>query len=579
MFRFPFGTVQELNLDWFLEQWEIFKQEAQTAFDGIDHALDAEIQRVEDAMTDLYAARDAAIAARNDSLSYAQSANSSAIGASQSAQNSAASAVTSANQAASAAQSAGQAAQSVNDAHTEVLQAEAEKYLSQAWATGYRGSAPVAPVDPQYHNNSKYYAEYISRAWANGTNAEGNVPASDPAYHNNAKYWSDIAKGFYEDTLALIESLPADVSEILDLYETLAPLAESEELSGDSVEFDSSFSGAPLKKVEVTIEPVQAGSGDPSPDNIRPISGFTECNVTRTGINLLDVSNAAKTNQNFIFGARTVNAMPDGSLVLPAGTYTIQVSETQNGIYAHDGVTSLGSVYNKSKFTFINPRKQAIKIYLYKTGVTSSYWDTINVWLTVGTTDTEYEPFGEVYPITFPSGTGTVYGGNITINQDGSGELVVTDAEIASYNGETLPSTWISDRDVYTEGTSPTTGAQVVYKLATPLAPIPLTASQITTLKGVNYMLADAGTITVVIGDYIETITANLDNGIPKSILGASVETDYTATANYAVNDFIVINQTLYRVTAIIANGGAITPGTNVVATTICGELTALLNT
>lgn len=112
MFRFPFGTTQELNLDWFLEQWEIFKQEAQTALDGIDHALDDEIQRVEDAMTDLYAARDAAIAAKNDALSYAQSANTSAIGASQSAQNSAASAVTSATQAQSAAQSASAAAAS-----------------------------------------------------------------------------------------------------------------------------------------------------------------------------------------------------------------------------------------------------------------------------------------------------------------------------------------------------------------------------------------------------------------------------------------------------------------------------------
>ena len=61
------------------------------------------------------------------------------------------------------------------------------------------------------------------------------------------------------------------------------------------------------------------------------------------------------------------------------------------------------------------------------------------------------------YSIAFPSKAGTVYGGTLTVNEDGTGKLVVTDANIASYSGETLPSTWISDRDVYAQGTTPTT--------------------------------------------------------------------------------------------------------------------------
>ena len=39
----------------------------------------------------------------------------------------------------------------------------------------------------------------------------------------------------------------------------------------------------PVRDLSVDIEPVQAGSGDPSPENVRPISGWTECKVTRTG--------------------------------------------------------------------------------------------------------------------------------------------------------------------------------------------------------------------------------------------------------------------------------------------------------
>ena len=57
---------------------------------------------------------------------------------------------------------------------------------------------------------------------------------------------------------------------------------------------------------------------------------------------------------------------------------------------------------------------------------------------------------------------------------------------IASYNGESLPGEWISDRDVYSAGTTPTTGAQVAYKLATP-EPFQATDNQpIPALDGVN---------------------------------------------------------------------------------------------
>ena len=38
-------------------------------------------------------------------------------------------------------------------------------------------------------------------------------------------------------------------------------------------------SSKPVKSIVCNIEPVQSGSGDPSPDNVRPISGFTGLNV------------------------------------------------------------------------------------------------------------------------------------------------------------------------------------------------------------------------------------------------------------------------------------------------------------
>lgn len=112
----------------------------------------------------------------------------------------------------------------------------------------------------------------------------------------------------------------------------------------------------------------------------------------------------------------------------------------------------------------------------------------------------------QTYHVMFPDGQ-TVYGGTVDVV---SGVLTVTDAEIASYNGETLPSTWISDRDVYAEGTTPTIGAQVVYELATPQT-FQLTPQQIQMLKGANVLWSDADDLTLT---YIGTTPANLLGGM-----------------------------------------------------------------
>ena len=88
---------------------------------------------------------------------------------------------------------------------------------------------------------------------------------------------------------------------------------------------------------------------------------------------------------------------------------------------------------------------------------------------------------------------GTRYGAILDVLM---GTMMVIDGNIASYNGETLPSTWISDRDVYAPGSTPTIGAQVVYKLASPQT-VQLSPSQMQTLLGENHIFADTGDISI----------------------------------------------------------------------------------
>ena len=62
---------------------------------------------------------------------------------------------------------------------------------------------------------------------------------------------------------------------------------EYEEISGSLVQFDTPIS-APLASLLVDINPVQSGSGEPSPTNIRPITGWTGANANVTGVNVWD---------------------------------------------------------------------------------------------------------------------------------------------------------------------------------------------------------------------------------------------------------------------------------------------------
>lgn len=95
------------------------------------------------------------------------------------------------------------------------------------------------------------------------------------------------------------------------------------------------------------------------------------------------------------------------------------------------------------------------------------------------------------YHLDFPT---TIYGGEAVYNGDGTWTVTVTHANIASYNGESINEPWISSMDAYEAGATPTTGAQVVYPLATPLT-YTLTTEELTTLLQ-NNVWCDAGEIS-----------------------------------------------------------------------------------
>ena len=284
--------------------------------------------------------------------------------------------------------------------------------------------------------------------------------------------------------------------------------------------------GMPMNSLIVDIQPKQA-SGTPTPDNPLPISGRDEVVITKCGKNLYDKS-----------------TITTGKYITNTGTeYTSQVGTYSDFIAIKTGVPYyfshiVGSsafysvaVYDNEK-TFINTKSisgsaDASGTLTFDEGVyirVNVRIDCIDVCqVEFGNTVTNYEHYQTptTTTIALPS---TVYGGEVDVV---SGQGTITKGYIASYNGESINEPWISSMDVYTPGGTPTTGAQVVYPLATP-TPITTTPTTIKTQGGTENIWSDTGDVS---GEYY-TKTA-------ESVLDlANITEDITATITKNTTDF-----------------------------------------
>ena len=170
---------------------------------------------------------------------------------------------------------------------------------------------------------------------------------------------------------------------------------------------------APLRSLSIGIDPVQEGSGDPSPDNVRPISGWDSVTAWRTGKNLLDETARADAAQNvrYYYGI--------GAL-FKAGEYTLSASETASGIYVRKvDNTAIFTKYGSDFLTFtLTSDTLCYFDFYFANGASSS----MTFQLEFGSTATSYSPYtGTTYPITIP-----VLGKNLLPNtpgRDSSGML------------------------------------------------------------------------------------------------------------------------------------------------------------
>ena len=264
----------------------------------------------------------------------------------------------------------------------------------------------------------------------------------------------------------------ADVSELAPVIKTIAGPAAL-------LSFPDGADDRAMDSLKISIVPKQAGSGDPSPENVRPISGWTGAVVQHTGKNLWQMKSYVGFSYNPSVGTQfsTVETTRqpidngDGTFSFPLteawqrlsflipceGADSIYMSFKRSG---NGGRRSLGyldsdmRVISNSNATsadetfggaFTPVARGASYFYFIWTSNTTGTLTLTAPQITIGTTQLDYEPYqGNTIDIIFPSEAGTVYGGTLDVV---TGELVVdkgivyakdinfTSAPVALYDG------------------------------------------------------------------------------------------------------------------------------------------------
>lgn len=413
--------------------------------------------------------------------------------------------------------------------------------------------------------------------------------------------------------------------------------------SGAVATFEDGADDVPIKQMSVQIQPIQAGSGDPSPSNVRAISGRTGANLIRTGKNIGTLKGIG------VYNPTTGEANPSASSTYAYSEKIKVVSGetlylsfgfecTQRLVYKWDaggnyiGYEAQNGAVTSSTYT-IPSGVTYIAVVPRQANSTSSL-DSFPKFQVVRLNASTFVPYnGTTYTIEFPSEAGTVYGGELTVNEDGTGVLTVdrkgitltkdsdwsmlsagkffvnnctndavTGSRLAEYisnlypfagNGQTNSSNvstdkrfygqlsqnriWVYDSDFTTleawETELATTPLTCVYPIATPIV-YQIIAEQVTTLLGLNNIWADTGDISVTYRADPTLATEEQAKAIKQSI--APVEKGYTASQPYEVNDLVYVGDTLYIVTSAIASGATMTPNTNISATMLNAVIKSL---
>ena len=275
----------------------------------------------------------------------------------------------------------------------------------------------------------------------------------------------------------------------------------------------------PVKALTVSIRPAQSGSGDPSPDNVRPISGWTGVTISHSGEDTSDpeiITISWQSEAGTIYG---------GTLDVTTGVLTVDKGIVDLGSLSWGKYTGTQTAYFRASVPGIKPAATATS----PDGILCS----------------AYRPTGSTYVSysAYPCSIG------VTATQTAD-YIYVQDLR------------WDNANDFKTNAS----GVMFVYPLKNPQT-VQLTPAEVSTLLGANNIWADTGDVSV---NYLADATLYIDK------LTGSTEEDMIADAPIASGKYFLVGNRLFLSTASIAAGAALTPGTNCTETNLAAALNAI---
>ena len=341
----------------------------------------------------------------------------------------------------------------------------AEKDMAD-WDTDIDNIPEAFPPETHDHDD-RYYTELETDALLAdkvddddlGSMAyEDDAPSDGKQYARKDGDWEEVT----EPVWGQITGTLSDQTDLQDALDNKADVIVNS-ASGAIVSIPDA-KASPVVGLSVGIEPVQSGSGDPSPDNVRPISGHTSATVTKTGKNLLEPKFYGGLDYNVAVGSKLVTTLTDitntvshtgntysksGSswnivmnMMLPLNESFVGKRLKFSGSVAP--ITGYRSAYYVTDKDYIVKRKSNSMNEQPTWSVDIEQGDAFLFWfmnssnagtmvvtepqIELGSTASTYEPYtGTTIPVTWETEAGTIYGGDLTLNEDGSADLTGVD--------------------------------------------------------------------------------------------------------------------------------------------------------
>lgn len=202
-----------------------------------------------------------------------------------------------------------------------------------------------------------------------------------------------------------------------------------------------------IDSLKVEFVPIQSGSGDPSPDNVRPITGWTSANVWRTGKNLYPYESIAAYTYGWYISS-TAFSSAEYPVFLKGGTHYVLSYANENSdakplIRAWDGTKTFldnkANVLNARMYGAVYPFAYNSSGHFYN-GPSEDSSNTV-----------EIEPTEDIWiDMRIQSGKGT--GTSVML------AISATAQTYSPYSGTTIPLTWTAQGTQYGGYVELTTG-------------------------------------------------------------------------------------------------------------------------